>query len=203
MAHYDYLLKVLLIGDSGVGKTSLLYRMTSDKFDENYVTTIGVDFGIQQFDVNGKIVKMQIWDTAGQERFKAIVTSYYRGSHAIFLVYDVTDIKSFDNIRKWIEEIKQYADENVKLFLIANKVDRENKRVVSQEEGQKYADKLNAVYFETSAKTAYNVEKIFIAMAEYCVNEMPNIYAKKQQRTHIALENRTRNIDQTDSKCPC
>jgi Ras-related protein Rab-1A len=115
---YDYLFKLLLIGDSGVGKSCLLLRFADNTYTESYISTIGVDFKIRDITLGGQDVKLQIWDTAGQERFRTITSSYYRGAHGIALVYDVTDQESFDNIKQWTEEVDRYASENVKCILV-------------------------------------------------------------------------------------
>ena len=126
---YDYLMKVLLIGDSGVGKTCLLLRFSDDTFTPNFITTIGIDFKIRTIELEGKKVKLQIWDTAGQERFRTITTAYYRGAMGILLVYDVTDEKSFENIRHWMRNIEQHASDSVNKMIIGNKCDMLDRKV--------------------------------------------------------------------------
>eukprot|EP01099_Mayorella_cantabrigiensis_P000865 TRINITY_DN1367_c0_g1_i3.p1 TRINITY_DN1367_c0_g1~~TRINITY_DN1367_c0_g1_i3.p1 ORF type:complete len:210 (-),score=45.88 TRINITY_DN1367_c0_g1_i3:386-958(-) len=128
-AAYDYLIKLLLIGDSGVGKSCLLLRFSDDSFTPSFITTIGIDFKIRTIELDGKRIKLQIWDTAGQERFRTITTAYYRGAMGILLVYDVTDEKSFQNIRNWIRNIEQHATESVNKMLIGNKCDMIDKKV--------------------------------------------------------------------------
>lgn len=129
-ADYDYLIKLLLIGDSGVGKSCLLLRFSDGSFTTSFITTIGIDFKIRTIELDGKRIKLQIWDTAGQERFRTITTAYYRGAMGILLVYDVTDEASFNNIRNWIRNIEQHASDNVNKILVGNKADMdESKRV--------------------------------------------------------------------------
>ncbi|KAM9452175.1 ras-related protein Rab-1A isoform 2-T2 [Salvelinus alpinus] len=154
---YDYLFKLLLIGDSGVGKSCLLLRFADDTYTESYISTIGVDFKIRTIEMDGKTVKLQIWDTAGQERFRTITSSYYRGAHGIIIVYDVTDQESFNNVKQWLEEIDRYACENVSKLLVGNKCDLVSKK--------KFASSLKIPFLETSAKNADNVEKSFLTMA--------------------------------------
>lgn len=165
-ADYDYLIKLLLIGDSGVGKSCLLLRFSDDSFTTSFITTIGIDFKIRTVDLDGKRIKLQIWDTAGQERFRTITTAYYRGAMGILLVYDVTDESSFHNIRNWIKNIEQNASDNVNKVLIGNKADMdESKRAVPTARGQALADEFGIKFFETSAKTSMNVEDAFYAIA--------------------------------------
>ncbi|OXB71905.1 UNVERIFIED_CONTAM: hypothetical protein H355_004784 [Colinus virginianus] len=156
----DYLFKLLLIGDSGVGKSCLLLRFADDTYTESYISTIGVDFKIRTIDLDGKTVKLQIWDTAGQERFRTITSSYYRGAHGIIIVYDVTDRESFNNVKNWMVEIDKYAMEGVSKLLVGNKCDLSAKRAVSYEEGKEFADSCNIRFVETSAKNAHNVEQV-------------------------------------------
>ncbi|XP_075998281.1 ras-related protein Rab-1B-like [Genypterus blacodes] len=162
---YDYLFKLLLIGDSGVGKSCLLLRFADDTYTESYISTIGVDFKIRTIDMDGKTVKLQIWDTAGQERFRTITSSYYRGAHGIIIVYDVTEQESFNNVKQWLEEIDRYACENVSRLLVGNKSDLVSKKVVDCATAQDLASSLKVPFMETSAKSSKNVETAFLTMA--------------------------------------
>ncbi|CAM8961786.1 unnamed protein product [Rhodiola kirilowii] len=166
-ADYDYLIKLLLIGDSGVGKSCLLLRFSDDSFTTSFITTIGIDFKIRTVELDGKRIKLQIWDTAGQERFRTITTAYYRGAMGILLVYDVTDESSFNNIKNWIRNIEQHASDNVNKVLVGNKADMdESKRAVPTAKGQALADEYGIKFFETSAKTNLNVEQVFFSIAK-------------------------------------
>ncbi|KAJ2868081.1 AdoMet-dependent rRNA methyltransferase spb1 [Coemansia aciculifera] len=162
---YDYLMKLLLIGDSGVGKSCVLLRFSDDSFTPSFITTIGIDFKIRTIELDGKRIKLQIWDTAGQERFRTITTAYYRGAMGILLVYDVTDERSFNNIENWYKNVEHYASEGVNKILIGNKCDIEGSRAVSKESGQKLADELGIKFLETSAKSNTNVDEAFITLA--------------------------------------
>ena len=153
---YDYLFKLLLIGDSGVGKSCLLLRFADDTYTESFISTIGVDFKIRTVEIDNKIIKLQIWDTAGQERFRTITSSYYRGAHGIIVVYDIGDKETFKNVNMWFTEITRYASENVNRILVGNKSDVED-RGVTYDEGKEISDTLGVKFLETSAKTSSNV----------------------------------------------
>merc|ERR1711959_346482 len=163
---YDYLFKLLLIGDSGVGKSCLLLRYVDETYQEAYISTIGVDFKIRTVELDGKVIKLQIWDTAGQERFRTITSSYYRGAHGIIVVYDVTDEESFNNVKTWLNEINRYANENVNKLLVGNKSDLTSKKVVDHATAKAFADEIGIPFLETSAKSADNVEQAFTMAQE-------------------------------------
>ena len=175
---YDYLFKYLIIGNSGVGKSCLLIRFTDDKFEEGYVTTIGVDFKIKTLEIEGKSVKLQIWDTAGQERFRNIVSTYYKGGHGIMMVYDITDLESFRYLDSWLKEIEKNASKNVYKILIGNKNDMEKERKVSFEKGMEFADLHGMKFFETSAKENKNVEEAFKEMTKDIINSLKKVNEK-------------------------
>ena len=157
--------KILIIGDSGVGKTNLLARFADDVFSADFISTIGIDFKIRTIEVNDIRIRLQIWDTAGQERFRTITTSYYRGALGIMLVYDITCIQSFENIKMWLQAIEQHARGDVKKMILGSKSDLENdRRSVSIEQGRKMADEYNCLFMETSAKTNLNVQEAFFAL---------------------------------------
>jgi len=159
--------KILLIGDSSVGKTCLLLRFVDDKYTESFVSTIGVDYKIKTItDDAGNTVKLQIWDTAGQERFRTITSSYYHGAHGIIVVYDVTDNVTFSNVKQWLEEISRYASQTVAKLLVGNKSDLETDRVVSYQAAKEFADESHLAFIETSAKTGHNVKEAFTKMVQ-------------------------------------
>ncbi|CAD8106364.1 unnamed protein product [Paramecium primaurelia] len=162
---YDYLFKLVIVGNSGVGKSSLLLRFSDDTFSDSYLTTIGVDFRFKTLEIDGKKVKLQIWDTAGQERFRTITSAYYKGADGIVLVYDVSSLSTFEDIDKfWINEVDSYAEKNVELLLLGNKSDIEEK-VVTTQKALDYAAIRKMAHMEVSAKTADQVSKAFLSLA--------------------------------------
>jgi Ras-related protein Rab-1A len=162
---YDYLFKLLLIGDSGVGKSCMLLRFADNSYTESYISTIGVDFKIRTIELEGKSVKLQIWDTAGQERFRTITSSYYRGAHGILVCYDVTDMESYTNVLQWLEEVKRYASDTVNIIVIGNKCDLVTKRVVDSADAKRLCTDRGYQYVETSAKSGTNIEQAFNDLA--------------------------------------
>lgn len=162
---YDYLFKLVLIGDSGVGKSCLLLRFADDAFTESYISTIGVDFRFRTVKLENKTVKLQIWDTAGQERFRTITSAYYRGADGIIMVYDVTSDESFLHVNDWLKEVNRYASESTCKLLIGNKCDRIADKIVTAEKAKDFADELEIPFLETSAKSAKNVEEAFLTLA--------------------------------------
>uniref|UniRef100_A0A3Q3VQL0 Ras-related protein Rab-13 n=1 Tax=Mola mola TaxID=94237 RepID=A0A3Q3VQL0_MOLML len=166
---YDYLFKLLLIGDSGVGKTCLLFRFSEDSFNTTFISTIGIDFKIRTIELEGKRVKLQIWDTAGQERFRTITTAYYRGAMGIMLVYDICNEKSFENIKNWIRNIEEHASSDVEKMILGNKCDMTDRRQVSKDRGEKVS--LCSRFLETSAKSIlFGEDGVFIRRPGVCVD---------------------------------
>lgn len=164
---FDLACKVMLIGDSGVGKTCMLVRFKDGAFlSGNFISTVGIDFRNKVVDVDGTKVKLQIWDTAGQERFRSVTHAYYRDANALLLLYDVTNKSSFDNIRAWLTEINEYAQEDVVIMLLGNKADMASERLIKTEDGEKLAKDHNVAFMETSAKTGLNVDLAFMAVAK-------------------------------------
>ncbi|WOL04722.1 hypothetical protein Cni_G13444 [Canna indica] len=166
MAHrvdheYDYLFKIVLIGDSGVGKSNILSRFTRNEFCLDSKSTIGVEFATRTLEIEGKTIKAQIWDTAGQERYRAITSAYYRGAVGALLVYDITKKQTFDNVQRWLRELRDHADSNIIVMMVGNKSDLKHLRAVSDTEGQTFAEKEGLSFLETSALESLNVEKAF------------------------------------------
>ena len=165
-----------------------MIRFTDDTWSDSYVTTIGVDFKIKTLDVDGKSVKLQIWDTAGQERFRNIISSYYRGAQGIMLVYDITDLESFQNLNSWLIEIEKNASKNVYKILVGNKCDMESERKVTIEQGKDFATQYGMQFFETSAKESTNVADAFIAMTREIIKTASN-KAKPANNNNVVVTN--------------
>merc|ERR1712139_698982 len=180
---YDYLFILVLIGDSGVGKSCLLLRFADDKWTDSYISTIGVDFKIRTIELDKKTIKLQIGDTAGQERFRTISSTYYRGAHGIIVVYDITNLDSFNNVKRWLTEIDKYARENVNKLLVGNKMDLDGAdhklRQVPQAKGKEFAENLDIPFLETSAKSGTFVDTAFLMMAHEIKNKMTNVSSSK------------------------
>merc|ERR1719245_1627295 len=166
---YDYLFKLVLIGDSGVGKSCLLLRFADDSFTDSYISTIGVDFRFRTVNIDMKTVKLQIWDTAGQERFRTITSAYYRGAHGIIMVYDTTNMESFEHVEEWLAEVNRHASESTMKLLVGNKADLVDEKKVTTEKAQEFADDLDIKFLETSAKNATNVENAFLTLAKQLI----------------------------------
>ena len=160
--NFHYMLKYIIIGDSGVGKSNILLKYLHDKFHEDFQTTIGVEFGAKNLNMKDKIYRIQIWDTAGQEMFRSITRAYYKNSVCACVVYDITNRNSFDNIKSWIEDCKKHSPKTVFLVLIGNKNDLEKSRKVSYDEGEDCAKKYGMLFLETSAKTGQNINEVFL-----------------------------------------
>ncbi|CAL9213931.1 unnamed protein product [Arabidopsis halleri] len=158
---YDYLFKLVLIGDSGVGKSNLLSRFTKNEFNLESKSTIGVEFATKTTKVEGKVVKAQIWDTAGQERYRAITSAYYRGAVGALLIYDVTRHATFENAARWLRELRGHTDPNIVVMLIGNKCDLRHLVAVKTEEAKAFAERESLYFMETSALDATNVESAF------------------------------------------
>ncbi|XP_076152296.1 ras-related protein Rab-19-like [Alosa pseudoharengus] len=195
---FDFLFKIILIGDSNVGKTCVVQSFKSGLFSERQQNTIGVDFTVRTLTIQGKKVKMQVWDTAGQERFRTITQSYYRSAHAALIAYDVTRHATFHSVTHWVREVQTFGATNVLLTLIGNKCDLEEQRQVSFEEACSLAEDYGMLAaFETSAKEARNIEEVFVLMAEELLarNGMPLDTSSHHGNTqHTLMRNNSRAI---------
>ena len=162
--NYELLYKVIIIGDTCVGKSNILSRYLKDEFREDSKSTVGVELGTKFVKIKGTGAKLQIWDTAGQERYRSITSSYYKGSHGCFIVYDITSETSFENVDKWFEQAQKEASKDVSIILVGNKCDLENERKVSKEKGEEKAKNFNCPFFETSALSKIKIDDIFTEM---------------------------------------
>ncbi|XP_077241093.1 ras-related protein RABA6a-like [Tasmannia lanceolata] len=177
----DYLFKAVLIGDSAVGKSNLLSRFAGGEFRLDSKPTIGVEFACRKIRVNNKLIKAQIWDTAGQERFRAITSSYYRGALGALLVYDITQRSTFHNLKKWLEELRAMGDSDMVIVLVGNKLDLQDKREVSEEEGRYLAEREGLSFMETSTLENINVDVAFVHM----INQIHKIISQKNLEAKI------------------
>uniref|UniRef100_A0A7M4FEH2 Ras-related protein Rab-3 n=1 Tax=Crocodylus porosus TaxID=8502 RepID=A0A7M4FEH2_CROPO len=169
--NFDYMFKILIIGNSSVGKTSFLFRYADDSFTPAFVSTVGIDFKVKTIYRNDKRIKLQIWDTAGQERYRTITTAYYRGAMGFILMYDITNEESFNAVQDWSTQIKTYSWDNAQVLLVGNKCDMEDERVVSSERGRQLAEHLGFEFFEASAKDNINVKQTFERLVDIIYTE--------------------------------
>ena len=184
---YDYMLKMLLVGDTSVGKSCILLRFADDEFVNDYISTIGVDFKIKTIRDGKEVVKLQIWDTAGQERFRNITSSYYRGANGIIVVFDLTSKKSLKNVEMWLGEIDKYGTRSVAKLLVGNKSDLVGQREVTRQEAERFAAQNRLAYIETSAKNATNVDAAFENLAKMIKKERMNELNKSDDGSKVSL----------------
>ena len=201
-SRHDYLLKILLVGDCAVGKTSLLMTFTEGQYNANSRATIGVDLKVKMVNVRGKKVKLTIWDTAGQERFRTLTSAYYRGAHAAILVYDITRRSTFENIREWLKEVDIFTTkEDVVKVLIGNKLDLQSARKVNRSEGSDFARDYGMLFFEASARTSLGVQDAFIELVEKILDQ-PSLVEDQQRVASTAWEVNF-NDDSETKPCYC
>ena len=181
---YDYIFKVLLVGNSDVGKSSLILRYVDQIWNDVFVPTIGVDFKVKSLEIENKSIKLQIWDTAGQERFRNVISSYFKGAHGILLIFDITSRDSFKELENWLAEVEKNASTQILKILIGNKCDLEEEREISKDEGEAFAMRNGMQYIETSAKINTNVNEAFEALSKIMVE----YYSKKRSAIN---ENKT------------
>ncbi|KAG3278919.1 RAB35, member RAS oncogene family [Ictidomys tridecemlineatus] len=193
-------LLIVVLSPAGVGKSSLLLRFADNTFSGSYITTIGVDFKIRTVEINGEKVKLQIWDTAGQERFRTITSTYYRGTHGVIVVYDVTSAESFVNVKRWLHEINQNCDDVCRI-LVGNKNDDPERKVVETEDAYKFAGQMGIQLFETSAKENVNVEEMFNCITELVLRAKKDNLAKQQQQQQNDVVKLTKNSKRKKRCC--
>ena len=201
---YDYIVKIVVIGDSYVGKSSILLRYCDEDFSPTFITTIGIDFKVRTVNIEGKVVKLQIWDTAGQERFKTITNSYYRGAKAIMLVYDITSIDSFEHVHVWMDNMYQHCDDSSPpmKMLIGNKKDLEKDRKVKEIDGEKLAKEFGFSFFEVSAKDGTNINKSFEKLAKDTIDIMIKKNLEIFEKNNVQLYGSSVfDVEETNKKC--
>ena len=197
----EYKLKVVVVGDSGVGKTNLIKRFTSDTFSYDSKATVGVEFISKSYIINKKVFKIEIWDTAGQERYKAITSAYYKGAKGCLIVYDTTSQTTFHNIDKWMFEIKEKALTNIKVMIVGNKIDLKDKRIIPIEEAMKKSHDLQAPIMETSALEATNVKEAFYDLIKEMYKEIKkNLDIVEESETNEGIQLDT-NEEKTKKGC--
>jgi len=210
-ADAELILKIIMVGDSGFGKSCLLKAFMGEPFDKSYTSTIGVDFEIKPITITDakveKQVNLQIWDTAGQERFRTITTSYYRSSDAILLIFDVSEKQTFKNCEAWLEDVRLYAKDKVDIMLLGNKADLVSKRVIDYKTAKEFADKHNMMYMETSAKQNVNVDKAFTklataAYAQKVASDARNRAAKAKEAVNLNKQ-QAPDSGAASSSCAC
>ena len=183
--------KVLLLGDSTVGKTCFLMKYTDKTFQDIHMATIGLDYRLKSMKLkSGKTIKLQIWDTAGQDRFRAITKNYYKGSHGIILVYDVTNVQTFENVKTWVNQIREEALPNVVIYIAGNKIDMEDERKVEKESGEQLAEELGFPFAETSAKNGININETFEDLVERIDKVYGNIAQKPTENKFYKAKGR-------------
>jgi small GTP-binding protein len=197
-SNYNLIFKIVLIGDSNVGKTNILSKYLQNEFNPDSKATVGVEFGSKTFNINDNVIKAQIWDTAGTEKYRSITNAYYKGAKGAFVVYDISRKTSFNNIDKWLFDLKNNGDENINIILIGNKIDLEHQREVTTEEGEKKAVLNKASFIETSAKNGDNIEKAFNLMIE---NVYENFKKENENKENIDLNgiNKEKTLDLNSS----
>jgi len=216
---YNFLFKIVIVGDSGTGKSNIFTRFMQDEFNPESKATIGVEFSAKNVSIKDKVIKAQVWDTAGQERFRALAKSYYRGAVGALLVYDITNYDSYKNVKKWLKEVKDFAEPHLTAMLIGNKSDLEENRAVKVEEGTELAQSEKLGFLETSAKSNSNIEEAFTRLVteilERLEKEPPATHkdriVQKQEQSNSAFtnnENITIGTTKTQAepasdKCPC
>ena len=192
---YDMIFKIVLIGDSSVGKTNILSKFLSNEFDPDSKATVGVEFGTKDFLIENNKVKVQIWDTAGQERYRSITNAYYKGAKGSLLVYDITNPKSFENLDKWLSDLKSNGEDKVSVILIGNKSDLENERKITLEQGKEKAEFFKIAFMETSALNGNNIEKAF---NELITDVYKNHHDLFEKQAKVEITEKAIDIDNTE-----
>ena len=193
---YDMIFKIVLIGDTSVGKTNILSKYLSNEFDPDSKATVGVEFGTKDFKIGNNIVKVQIWDTAGQERYRSITNAYYKGAKGSLLVYDITNPKTFESLDKWISDLKTNAEEKISIVLIGNKTDLEDQRKITTEQGKEKAEFYKLAFMETSALNGNNIEKAF---NELITDVYKNHHELFEKQAKVELTDKAIDLENVDA----
>ena len=205
--NYEMMFKVVLVGDASVGKTNIMSKYLKNEFHEDSKATVGVEFGSKQFTIEGHNIKAQIWDTAGQERYKAITSAYYKGAKGAFVVYDITRKQSFDNVDRWINELKAAADKKLSIIIIGNKCDLEDQRQVTKEQAEEKAKTNEVAFMETSALSGEHLDKAFEKMMNEVFKKCHEEMASEGDldivgpSKYISLDKTKPNTDGKKKKC--
>ena len=194
---YDMIFKIVLIGDTSVGKTNILSKYLSNEFDPDSKATVGVEFGTKDLEIENNKVKVQIWDTAGQERYRSITNAYYKGAKGSLLVYDITNPKSFEDLDRWLSDLKSNADDKISVILIGNKSDLENERKVTLEQGKEKAEFFKLAFMETSALNGNNIEKAF---NELITDVYKNHHDLFEKQAKVEITEKVIDIDNGEEK---
>ena len=197
---FSVFFKILLIGDLGVGKSCVILRYVEGDFPGNIMSSIGVDFKTKQIDLDDRLIKLQIWDTAGHEKFRTITTSYYKSAHAIIIIYDITEINSFEHVKNWMIDIDKFAKQGVLKTLVANKTDLEEQRKIKKEEGESIAKKYGVNFFEVSAKDNKNIDELFLDIAKSLLVKNDN-GLNEENVSNIVLNNNKINLKKKKKCC--
>ena len=197
-----YIIKILTLGDTLVGKSSIVLRFSDNRFDDNHLATIGIDYKTKYIKVKDASVKVLLWDTAGQEKFRNIARQYYKGANGVLLIYDVCDRKSYERIGFWMDELKQNNEiEQLYIILVGNKIDLEEKRVVTREEAEKYAEDNNINYIEVSAKTGEGILDLFNEVTKGTMDKVFNDQDNNEDKEKIKTYLDTNNNRKRKKKC--
>ena len=200
---YNMIFKIVLIGDSSVGKTNILSKYLTNEFDPNSKATVGVEFGTKDLKIENNVVKVQIWDTAGQERYRSITNAYYKGAKGGLIVYDITNLKSFENIDKWLSDLKTNGEDKLSIILLGNKSDLEEERKVTTEQGKEKAQFYKLAFMETSALNGNNIEKAFTDLITEVFNNHRDSFEKqaKVEITDKAIDLKEEKKEENKSSC--
>jgi len=200
---FDYLFRYIIVGDINVGKSCIMLQFSSNQFREEHELTIGVEFSIKYLEIKNKNIKIQIWDTAGEEQFQSITKSYYRNAIGALLVYDISKKSSFEHLKKWLERVKENSSKNIKIILIGNKIDLEDKREVTFQEGEEFAKKNELLFLETSAKNFININESFNKLTEEIYQNIEVLEEEEKSKNSIKIDDIQSIVNQNNKSCKC